>query len=159
MFLFVHISFRWLFIFSSNDVGNRDITIWRFCRYGQVNNWFCNIPCIFIWWDVISSNMEDNMIWFISHYWFDMVYHTPYLFTVRWPDVDITVSSLPTFTHPFKCLRKLSPTINSRLLSCLFPTYWLSLNVVAAVISLDIKLFLFMPLLPSCRWFFLDIFS
>ena len=59
MFLFVHISWTlcWCLFF---------LVIMLFYRYGQVNNWFCYIFCIFIWWDVISSNMEDKMIWFIS---------------------------------------------------------------------------------------------
>ena len=51
----------------------------------------------------------------------------------------------------------LSSTINTRLLPFLFPTYWLSSHILAAVISLDIKLLLFIPLLPSCWWFSLDI--
>ena len=57
---------------------------------------FCNISCIFIWWDVISYNMEDNMIRFISYYRFGIVYRTPYFCTVRWPYIDIPVSSLTT---------------------------------------------------------------
>ena len=77
-----YLSFMLMFIFCSNDVGNRDITSWRFCRHGQVNNWLYNISCIFIGWDVISPNMEDNVIWFISYY--RLVYYTSYLCTVKW---------------------------------------------------------------------------
>ena len=77
-----YLSFMLMFIFCGNDVGNRDITNWRFCRHDQVNNWLYNISCIFIGWDVISPNMEDNVIWFISYY--RLVYYTSYLCTVKW---------------------------------------------------------------------------
>ena len=77
-----YLSFMLMFILCGNDVGNRGITCWRFCGHGQVNNWLYNMSCIFIGWDVISPNMEDNVIWFISYY--RLVYDTSYLFTVKW---------------------------------------------------------------------------
>ena len=77
-----YLSFMLMFIFCGKDVGNRDITNWRFRRHDQVNNWLYNISCIFIGWDVISPNMEDNVIWFISYY--RLVYYTSYLCTVKW---------------------------------------------------------------------------
>ena len=77
MFLFVHISFRWLF------------TIWALCwclsflvmmleiETSQVGDFadmardqqlILHYLLHFIWRDVISSNMENNMIWFILYY-------------------------------------------------------------------------------------------
>ena len=99
------------------------------------------------------------MIWFISYDWFDMVYHTSYFCTMRWSYIDIAISSLTTNYYPFKRLIMLSPTISTQLLSFLFLTDWLLLHVLAAVGSLEVNILLFIPLLLSCRWFFLDISS
>ena len=148
-----YLSFMLMFIFCGNDVGNRDITNWRFCRHDQVNNWLYNISCIFIGWDVISPNMEDNVIWFISYY--RLVYYTSYLCTVKWVYVDIAVSSLTT-NYVFNN----AITYNKYPLTIFpFPIDWLSLHVFAVVISLDDKLFLSILLLPSCRWFVWDMSS
>ena len=95
----IHVlSFMLMLIFSGKDVGNRD-----FADMARSTIDFAISPAflsdgmsLVSTWKVICFNMEGNMIWFISHYWFDMVYHTPYFCTVRWPNVDIAVSSLTT---------------------------------------------------------------
>ena len=85
---------------------------------------------------IITFNMEDNMITFISF--------LPRLTFARWNGLRYTLQFLilPPITYPFTCLIKLPPTLN------LFATDWITSQFFAAVVFLDFKLMLFIPFLP-----------
>ena len=85
---------------------------------------------------IITFNMEENMITFISF--------LPHLTLARWNGLRYTLQFLilPPITYPFTCLIKLLPTLN------LFATEWITSQFFAAVVFLDFKLMLFIPFLP-----------
>ena len=76
----IHFSnFMLTFVLSGNNVGNRNVISWGFCRHGQVNNWFCNISDIFIWWDFITSYYERQygLGYSVLLVWYGLLYILP----------------------------------------------------------------------------------